>query len=276
MTALLAAARARPGCGSGRGAGAGAAPHLAPAATAPLASQRRRAAPAFAAAQGSQVRWGLTIVGGGLERETEYAPSMKNGAWSAAGGAGRAPDGEGDSGPQRRRFPDHLTPPLPSLLLLPPPQPPSPPQPSGGPAPRAAALAAALLAATLSLGGGGGALLTPPPARAELATVTLDEATAAARPLPQQAVRTGRVWALIGLGAAGVFGAAVAVENNAAWFPAIAKANRAIKANKARAAAEAGLGRAAATGSGDDAVAAGIAEASRRARERARAEAEER
>ena len=110
--------------------------------------------------------------------------------------------------------------------------------------------------------------LTPPPAHADLPTVTLEEATAAAKPLPQQTVRTGRVWALIGLGAAGVFGAAIAVENNAAWFPAIAKANKAMAATKARAAIEGGAARAEATGSGTDAVAAGIAEASRRARDK--------
>jgi len=107
----------------------------------------------------------------------------------------------------------------------------------------------------------------PSVALAELPTATLEEATAAARPLPQQTVRTGRVWALIGLGAAGVFGAAVAVENNAAWFPAIAKANRAMAATKARAAAEPVAARQEATGGMTDAVAAGIADASRRARE---------
>jgi hypothetical protein len=123
--------------------------------------------------------------------------------------------------------------------------------------------ALAALAAALTVT----AATPPPPAHADLPTATLDEATAAARPLPQQPVRTGRVWALIGLGAAGVFGAAVAVENNAAWFPAIAKANRAMAATKARAAAEEAAARSASTGGAADAVAAGIADASRRARE---------
>lgn len=183
--------------------------------------------------------------------------------------AGRAGKREDSGSPSGTRDPPPLT--SRSILhLLNFPQPP----PAAGPADRPPAPPApptiattlatlALTAAALGLAPG------PPDARAELQTVTLDEATAAAKPLPQQPVRTGRVWALIGLGAAGVFGAAVAVENNEAWFPAIAKANKAMAATKARAAVEGGAARAEATGSGADAVAAGIAEASRRARERA-------
>lgn len=67
-----------------------------------------------------------------------------------------------------------------------------------------------------------------PPAFAELQTVTADQATSMARPLKVQEVKKGRIWLLFILGASSLFGVTVLAENNAAWFPAIARANKAM------------------------------------------------
>lgn len=45
-----------------------------------------------------------------------------------------------------------------------------------------------------------------------------------ARALPQQKVDKGRIWLVFILGAVGLFGATVLVENNERFFPAISKA----------------------------------------------------
>lgn len=59
-------------------------------------------------------------------------------------------------------------------------------------------------------------------------TVSPEQATASARPLPKQQVNKGKVWLIFVLGAASLFGAAVVMENNASFFPAISRANRAM------------------------------------------------
>ena len=121
------------------------------------------------------------------------------------------------------------------------------------------------------------------PARAEIETLSASEAISAAKPLPKQdAAKTkiskGRVWTVFAVGAAGVFGGAVAAERLEALFPAIAKANRAMEASRkaaeeaerreaAGAAVKAATARGLADGSLADAVSEGIAEASRKARE---------
>lgn len=70
---------------------------------------------------------------------------------------------------------------------------------------------------------------TPAPAAAELQTISSQEATERARPLPQQAVDKGRIWLLFVLGGAALFGTTVALENNESWFPAISRANKAMR-----------------------------------------------
>lgn len=50
-----------------------------------------------------------------------------------------------------------------------------------------------------------------------------------ARPLKQQPVNKGRIWLLMVLGGTALFGSTVLLENNEKWFPAIFKANRALK-----------------------------------------------
>lgn len=94
------------------------------------------------------------------------------------------------------------------------PRPPAPPLASR----LAGAAAAALMLAAASAG----------PALAELQTVTADQATSMARPLKVQEVKKGRIWLLFVLGASSLFGITVVAENNAAWFPAIARANKAM------------------------------------------------
>lgn len=87
-------------------------------------------------------------------------------------------------------------------------------------------------------------------------------------------VSKGRVWTVFAVGAAGVFGGAVAAERLEQFFPAISKANKAMEASRKAAAEaerkeaiEAATARGAADGSLADAVSEGIAEASRRAKE---------
>jgi hypothetical protein len=59
------------------------------------------------------------------------------------------------------------------------------------------------------------------------------DATSFARTLPKQAVNKGKIWIIFLLGATGLFGAALAIEKNSTFFPAIAKANQAMAATKA-------------------------------------------
>lgn len=49
-----------------------------------------------------------------------------------------------------------------------------------------------------------------------------------ARTLPKQQVDKGRIWLICILGAAGLFGGTVLLENNEKFFPAISKANKAM------------------------------------------------
>lgn len=83
-------------------------------------------------------------------------------------------------------------------------------------------LAAAAAAAVLLVG-------CPSAALAELQTVPADQMTQMARPLAKQPTNKGRIWLLIVLGAASLFGTTVVLENNGAWFPAISRANRAMR-----------------------------------------------
>lgn len=63
-------------------------------------------------------------------------------------------------------------------------------------------------------------------------TVTASEAVSSARPIAAQTVHKGRVWLLLGGGAAVLFGSTVVVENNEQFFPAISKANKAMKRSR--------------------------------------------
>lgn len=94
----------------------------------------------------------------------------------------------------------------------------------------ASGAAAFLAAASLTLA----AWTVPPAALAEVTTVTPSEAIAAAKPLPKAPVDKGRIWLLFAVGAAAVFGVALAAERVEAAFPAIAKANRAVAESRAR------------------------------------------
>lgn len=73
------------------------------------------------------------------------------------------------------------------------------------------------------------AFLVSLPASADIEYVTPSQATAAARELPRQAVNAGRVWLILGGGSLALFALTLAAENNAAWFPAIARANQAMR-----------------------------------------------
>lgn len=55
-----------------------------------------------------------------------------------------------------------------------------------------------------------------------------------ARALPQQKVDKGRIWLVFILGAAGLFGGTVLLENNDRFFPAISKANKAMATARAK------------------------------------------
>ena len=89
------------------------------------------------------------------------------------------------------------------------------------------------------LGAGAAFLLltaSPGPALAQLETVTADQATSMAKPLKVQSVNKGRIWLVLILGASALFGGAVVLENNEQWFPAIARANKAMATSAQRAA----------------------------------------
>lgn len=66
---------------------------------------------------------------------------------------------------------------------------------------------------------------------AEYVSPSMEQMQAMAKPFKKQEVNKGRVWLLFVLGASSLFGITVLVENNGAWFPAIAKANKAMKAS---------------------------------------------
>jgi len=73
--------------------------------------------------------------------------------------------------------------------------------------------------------------LNMPAAAAEYDSTTYEEIQSKAKPFKKQEVNKGRIWLLFVLGASSLFGVTVLVENNSAWFPAIAKANKAMKAS---------------------------------------------
>ncbi|GFH09311.1 uncharacterized protein HaLaN_04421, partial [Haematococcus lacustris] len=63
-------------------------------------------------------------------------------------------------------------------------------------------------------------------------TVSPSQITQYAKSLPKQQVDKGRVWTVVVGGAAILFGATVLAENNEAWFPAISRANKAVKMSR--------------------------------------------
>lgn len=73
--------------------------------------------------------------------------------------------------------------------------------------------------------------LNMPAAAAEYDSTTYEEMQSKAKPFKKQEVNKGRIWLLFVLGASSLFGVTVLVENNSAWFPAIAKANKAMQAS---------------------------------------------
>lgn len=75
------------------------------------------------------------------------------------------------------------------------------------------------------------ALLLVQPAFADIQTVASDQIVASAKPLKlSQRVNKEKVWLVIILGASSLYGATVILENNEKFFPAISKANRAMRA----------------------------------------------
>ncbi|KAL6765848.1 hypothetical protein V8C86DRAFT_2450434 [Haematococcus lacustris] len=90
--------------------------------------------------------------------------------------------------------------------------------------------AAASIAATALL------LAAPPFSMAAqesvIQTVSPSQITQYAKSLPKQQVDKGRVWTVVVGGAAILFGATVLAENNEAWFPAISRANKAVKMSR--------------------------------------------
>ena len=70
-----------------------------------------------------------------------------------------------------------------------------------------------------------------PPASASASAYA--QMQAKAQPFQKVEVNKGRVWLLFVLGASSLFGVTVLVENNSAWFPAISRANKAMKAGMA-------------------------------------------
>lgn len=73
--------------------------------------------------------------------------------------------------------------------------------------------------------------ISPAYSAVEYVTPSVEQMQAMAKPFKKQEVNKGRVWLLFVLGASSLFGITVLVENNGAWFPAIAKANKAMKAS---------------------------------------------
>ena len=65
-----------------------------------------------------------------------------------------------------------------------------------------------------------------------LQTVPLQSAIEAAKPIKSQPLNKGRVWGILLLSAAALFGVTTVLENNEQLFPAIARANKAIAASR--------------------------------------------
>ena len=77
-----------------------------------------------------------------------------------------------------------------------------------------------------------GLLFHAGPSIAEIDYVAPSQVTQAARAIPQQQVNTGEIWALLAGGALGIFGITYFVENQDSMFPAIARANRAMRMDR--------------------------------------------
>ncbi|KAK9845963.1 hypothetical protein WJX81_007015 [Elliptochloris bilobata] len=75
-------------------------------------------------------------------------------------------------------------------------------------------------------------LFSAQPAFADLPTVEPASVMSLAKPLKAQSVNKGKVWLVFVLGAAGLFSAAVLLENNERFFPAISRANKAMAATR--------------------------------------------
>jgi len=73
--------------------------------------------------------------------------------------------------------------------------------------------------------------ISPVYSAVEYVSPSVEQMQAMAKPFKKQEVNKGRVWLLFVLGASSLFGVTVLVENNSAWFPAISKANKAMKAS---------------------------------------------
>ncbi|PNW86450.1 hypothetical protein CHLRE_02g086850v5 [Chlamydomonas reinhardtii] len=71
--------------------------------------------------------------------------------------------------------------------------------------------------------------MSPDVAHAEMQVVSAAQVTQMAKPLPKQSFDKGRVWTVFIGSAVTLFGATVLVEQNASWFPAISRANQAMK-----------------------------------------------
>jgi len=98
------------------------------------------------------------------------------------------------------------------------------------PTPGLAAAARPLLVAGLSLAASTSLLLAPLPSQADIQYVPASQITEKARPLTlQQPVDKKTVWTLFIGGAIVLFGTTVVLENNASLFPAIARANKAMR-----------------------------------------------
>ncbi|KAG2435208.1 hypothetical protein HXX76_007291 [Chlamydomonas incerta] len=71
--------------------------------------------------------------------------------------------------------------------------------------------------------------MSPDVAHAEMQVVSAQQATQMAKPLPKQTFDKGRVWTVVIGSAAALFVGTVLLENNPALFPAISRANQAMK-----------------------------------------------
>jgi len=89
----------------------------------------------------------------------------------------------------------------------------------------------AAVASALILSASAPLLISPPPAHADIQTVSADELINSAKPIRiTQKINKGRIWLLIILGASSLFSTTVVLENNESWFPAISRANKAMRA----------------------------------------------
>ncbi|GMH42941.1 hypothetical protein BSKO_10863 [Bryopsis sp. KO-2023] len=88
-----------------------------------------------------------------------------------------------------------------------------------------------------------GMLFVNQPALADnIQTVPAADVTQYAQPLQKQEIKKSEIWLVFVVGTASLFGATLVLENNSSLFPAISKANKAMKiSNKQAEQAEAKL-----------------------------------